>query len=792
MGVHVALAPLMLAGAFSWGLATSAVSSVILLFAVVLSDRARPLPWSPGMAALLALGAVTVLQTVPLPIALVQALSPLAADDALHVAAMLGDPAPSWVPLSRDPGRTRLSMLLGLNVICTVLALSLLVERQRPRGFMRAIALACSVVVVVSLGHAALGATTVFGVYQPVVGGRVFGPIINVNHLSAFAALTTLLCLGLGIQEEPGARKSMALFAATMAACLALLTTSRGGALSLLIATGIAVQLSRRAGARVEIVQKLVLGALVIAALVGLGLLLFRVRETQGLNDIERLDLLRRGGELALDHWIAGAGRGAFEPAFMYRSTFLARYTHPENILIQYGTEFGIPVTVLAIAWFARGTFSALRTSQTSAALGAGVLVMLFLHDLFDFALELPGVAVPAAACAGIAWTRAHAARKSAYYVWGIATLAALGVAALVVRLPVDDPATTRARLQAGSLSTAALAEIEREVATLHPADGLLTASLGHAYAERGSPRAGRWLNRSMYLAPEWAEPHRLAALWLVRMGRPDQALIEVREADRLHAGAGTPALCEVLARDADVEHIRRASVDAESLAETVARARACAGVSADFRVALDALLVAEGTDDFGAHARHLTAMARTQPSDARAAAEALRAAHPEDPAAIAVWMDILILVDPAAALAARDQPSLPDGTRWNLVRLASEARDREVVDDIVRVMRRDAAGQSSALAAIDARHGQVLVDIGHPEEGIALIRSSIDLDPSGPGAAILLQISVRDGRIGLARSASQHVCRQAGRESPQCQSAEQQVSRLTASSPRGLAPVPR
>jgi hypothetical protein len=331
VGVHVALAPLMLAGAFSWGLATSAVSSVILLFAVVLSDRARPLPWSPGMAALLALGAVTVLQTVPLPIALVQALSPLAADDALHVAAMLGDPAPSWVPLSRDPGRTRLSMLLGLNVICTVLALSLLVERQRPRGFMRAIALACSVVVVVSLGHAALGATTVFGVYQPVVGGRVFGPIINVNHLSAFAALTTLLCLGLGIQEEPGARKSMALFAATMAACLALLTTSRGGALSLLIATGIAVQLSRRAGARVEIVQKLVLGAVVIAALVGLGLLLFRVRETQGLNDIERLDLLRRGGELALDHWIAGAGRGAFEPAFMYRSTFLGPLHAPRE-----------------------------------------------------------------------------------------------------------------------------------------------------------------------------------------------------------------------------------------------------------------------------------------------------------------------------------------------------------------------------------------------------------------------------------------------------------------------------
>jgi hypothetical protein len=624
------------------------------------------------MAALLALGAVTVLQTVPLPIALVQALSPLAADDALHVAAMLGDPAPSWVPLSRDPGRTRLSMLLGLNVICTVLALSLLVERQRPRGFMRAIALACSVVVVVSLGHAALGATTVFGVYQPVVGGRVFGPIINVNHLSAFAALTTLLCLGLGIQEEAGrAQEHGALrchhgrlprapdYVPRRRAQPADRHRHRGAAVTSCRRTRRDRAEARPRGPRDRRSGRL-------------GLLLFRVRETQGLNDIERLDLLRRGGELALDHWIAGAGRGAFEPAFMYRSTFLARYTHPENILIQYGTEFGIPVTVLAIAWFARGTFSALRTSQTSAALGAGVLVMLFLHDLFDFALELPGVAVPAAACAGIAWTRAHAARKSAYYVWGIATLAALGVAALVARLPVDDPATTRARLQAGSLSTAAArgdrARSRHAPSRRRPADGVARSRIRGARLAACGPLAqpqhvlGTRVGRAASARGALADPH----------GTPRPSLDRGARGGPVAPGAGTPALCEVLARDADVEHIRRASVDAESLAETVARARACAGVSADFRVALDALLVAEGTDDFGAHARHLTAMARTQPSDARAAAEALRAAHPEDPAAIAVWMDILILVDPAAALAARDQPSLPDSTRWNLVRLAS------------------------------------------------------------------------------------------------------------------------
>lgn len=791
MGVHIALAPLLLAGATPWASAVSAVSSVILLFAVVLSDRARPLPWSPGMAAVLGVGAVIVLQTVPLPIALVQALSPLAADDAVHVAAMLGDPAPSWIPLSRDPGRTRLSLLLAINVICTVLSMSLLVERQRPRGFIRTIAFACSVIVVISLAHAAVGATKVFGLYEPVIGGRVMGPIINLNHRGAFAALTALLCLGLGLQEEPGMRKSLALFGATLAVSLAVVSNSRGGALSILVATGLAVYLSRRAGARMELLARAVVVALVVATLGAIGFMLYRMRDLTALNDIERIDLFRRSTDLALDHWLAGAGRGAFEPAFMYRSTFLARYTHPENVLLQYASELGMPIAASVIALFARSTWKAFRTSQTSTTLGAGVLVMLFLHDFFDFSLELAGVAVPAAACAGIAWTRSHEDRKSAHYVWAIATLSALGVTALAVRLPVDDPAAIRARLQADSLTTAQLAEIERDIAALHPADGVLTGLVGHAYAERGAPRAGRWLNRAMYLAPQWAEPHRLAALWLVRIGRPDQALSEIREADRLRAGAGTQALCEVLAGDPDMTRIQRASVDDESVSETLARVRACPGVDAAFMAAIDGLLVEEGTADFAAHARHLTTLARTDPAEARARAEALHRAHPQDPAATSVWLDVLVLVDPAAALAARNQPELPASTRWSLIRLASEANDREAVDDLVRELRRQEAGQSSALASIDARHGQILVGMGHPDDGIALIRSSIDLDPNGRGAEMLLQVSVRDGRIGLARSAAQHICRRHGRDSPECRSAEQQVSRLT-TAPRGLAPVPR
>ncbi|MCA9575428.1 MAG: O-antigen ligase family protein [Polyangiales bacterium] len=789
VGMHVALAPLLIAGAFPWAAATSAASGVALLFAVVISERDRPLPWSPGLLALLGVGAFMALQTLPLPLSMVQVLSPLSADDALHVAAMLGEPAPDWVPLSRDPGRTRLSLMLAINLACTALSLSLLVERHRPRGFMRAIATACVAIVAVSLGHAAVGAETVFGLYTPILS-RSFGPIINVNHLSAFAALTTLLCLGLGLQEDSQGRRTLAYVGATMAASLALLTASRGGALSLLLATLMAVYLSRRSGARLSLPLKLGLGALILAAIAGFGLVVIGVREVQGTSDVERLEVWRRSAELALDHWATGAGRGAFEPAFLFRSTFSARYTHPENVLLQYGTELGLPLTVAALLLFGRATWRALRSSQTSAALAAGAVLLLFLHDLFDFSLELSGVAVPAAACAGVAWARAHEARKPASYVWVTAAAAALGLAALIVRLPTDDPEAARARLTDSSLSGADLAELERQIATLHPADGILTGLLGHRYAERGSPRAGRWLNRSMYLAPEWGDPHGLAALWLVRMGRPEQALMEVREADRRRAGLGTRALCEILGTTVDPEVIRRASVDPDDIHPTIERARRCTN-DAGFRAGLDALAVAHGTDDYAAHQRLLLAEARANPAAALAAAETLRAAHPDDPGAVGVWLDILILADPSAALAERGREGIGEATLWRLADVASTSGDRAALDEIVAGLRRAAAGQSRAIAVIDGRHGRLLIQLGATEDGVALLRESMALDPDGPGAQELLRVAVRDHRLGLGRAAAQHICRQQGRDSLPCRTAERQVDRLAESTP-GVAPAPR
>jgi hypothetical protein len=95
--------------------------------------------------------------------------------------------------------------------------------------------------------------------------------------------------------------------------------------------------------------------------------------------------------------------------------------------------------------------------------------------------------------------------------------------------------------------------------------------------------------------------------------------------------------------------------------------------------------------------------------------------------------------------------------------------------------LRRDAAGHSRDIAVIDARHGRLLVEMGHAEEGIELLRGALALDPNGGAANELLRVAVAGGRLGLARSASQHLCRQHGRDSAPCRSAEQQVARIVA-----------
>ena len=266
----------------------------------------------------------------------------------------------------------------------------------------------------------------------------------------------------------------------------------------------------------------------------------------------------------AVAAWLTGLGRGTFALAFPRwqtpHSTLVFSFEYPENILLQLATELGIPATVGLVALAAWATLRTARGASRPIVLaafaGVGALV---LHDLFDFALELPACATAAAVALGIAsgpWVEEHGRplRRAP-------TLAALGVGALllVVGLVRGADSATRAEARLAAHATGNAATVRDEARALvdrHPADAILYRTAGWTEASRpgGQPRVAlAWLNRSLFLQPLDPDTHRVVARALFQLGAPAQALVEERLA--LESGADTATvLAESLPRARDVD----------------------------------------------------------------------------------------------------------------------------------------------------------------------------------------------------------------------------------------------
>ncbi len=228
-----------------------------------------------------------------------------------------------------------------------------------------------------------------------------------------------------------------------------------------------------------------------------------------------------------------GIGRGAFWTTFpSYKWEPLQRtFTHVENEWLQLPLELGVVAGLGVVALFAWAFVAAVRRRDLSRPLagalaGAGALVA---HNLFDFSLEIPGVAIPFAVVLGIAsrempsieirpWlVRAAAGAMFALGAIGLLVHGAHGLdsdAASVVEAASGDDAVARAR--------AAL--------RWHPADYLPPAVAGTRLVVEGRCReAIPWLVRAMERSPTAPEPHRATAHCLAAAGRAALAKREFR-----------------------------------------------------------------------------------------------------------------------------------------------------------------------------------------------------------------------------------------------------------------------
>lgn len=555
----------------------------LVLGAGVLSYIDGSLKRVPGPAwVLLGLGAYTLVQSAPLPLAVLRVMSPHAADVWARALVPLREPV-TFGSMSVDPGASSVEAAKWCSY---AIAFSLAAGFGRRAGASPVSWLifgSAMLVAAATLGHSLVGATSVFGVYTPRlgVGADQIGPILNSNCLAGFLLLGCLSGFGLMLGARDAITRWLWALGVGMLATAVVLAGSRGGVVAL--GAGIfafAIYLARSRDPRILRAKWQFFAALSGAMIACLVFAMLAVRDSWFSLSDRDVSKLRMGMwivPLLKDYPLFGVGRGAFDTAFPeYKQTAdNLVYANPENIVAQWFSEWGIAascVSALVLAWQFRPSRIRISKHVTSAGalIGVGALI---LQNLVDFSLELfahgMAVSVVLGSCWGQRWRTQANDREGADVRNARALLALGGIALCGACIRGGNPvAFERLELQ-DDYQHLAVNEPEqvsefrqhlRAAMLRHPAEPYF-ARLGALVSLRtGRDDALAWVSRALERCPVDSRTHWLLANALARHGKVAQALLEARLAVEYDAAMSEAVGRTVVQWTSKLEDIRRAA----------------------------------------------------------------------------------------------------------------------------------------------------------------------------------------------------------------------------------------
>lgn len=555
-------AAVLLSGLGLGALHTPVLAAVALLAAVgtgLVWFDAEPLEPRPAATVLVAVAAVLILwtavQIVPLPRGVLAALASANADVWARSLSPLREDGPAFASVSLEPVASRVQLLRGVTYL--VVFVGALRVARRPDGvaFLERTLLVSAVAIAgAALVHPVLGARKVFGLYEP---GESYAylanhvaPLLNTNHLAAYVNIGVLLAFASVVERREVLPRPLALVIVLLLGATTVWTYSRGGTATMLLGTLIVAVLAfgARRAKRARVAAPLAVAAVAIGGAAVLLMSAFDgTRAKFADNNLSKIDTVLNALDLVREFPLFGVGRGAFEATFpsVRTGTGYWVFTHPENVIAQWTTEWGCPVAagaMIAIAWALRPR-TALARSRVPAGPWAA-LVAVAVHNLVDFNSEVPGVMIALTVCAatvaggtgggkatphrGSGWAR----RPSALAV-GLGVATSLAVAATLPFSAHELYNEQRAFRDLGlddTLTREAFHERAREVMLRHPADpyfpfvGAVRGTV--ARDESVIPWAARALERS----PVYGRVHLLLARSLFAKN-PSQARLEYRTA---------------------------------------------------------------------------------------------------------------------------------------------------------------------------------------------------------------------------------------------------------------------
>ncbi|HET7541979.1 MAG TPA: O-antigen ligase family protein [Polyangiaceae bacterium] len=421
-----------------------AISGLALTGATVEAWGLKRVPWPAVVLA--ALGLFSALQAVPLPAAWVSWASPVSASVWLRSLIPFGEPPLHNFSLSLDPSASIAEALKWL----TYASVYIMAVRSRSRRGSTWLATllfgSVTLVALTTLIHGIADLTEVYGIYQPNFPVRRWsvGPLLNSNNLAGYAILGLFAGGGLLLSGRSSVpRLGLMIGLGAISAVLAL-SGSRAGVLSTLVAGFVAVIWQLTASGSRNLVRGLGLAMAPLAMGITIA---FALGTDQEAEQLVSLDFSRKvlvwlwSLPMIREHALVGVGRGSFETAFpAYRQAldydWAIVVTHAENFVIQWISEWGIPVgvgaVVLIVGYLLREWYRT-RDNRLHCMLLTGVLA-LFFQNFADLGLEVPALAI-AAVVALAAGERSLPARSTEISS-GTEAAKPLGKRAFVVAVP--------------------------------------------------------------------------------------------------------------------------------------------------------------------------------------------------------------------------------------------------------------------------------------------------------------------------------------------------------------------
>lgn len=577
VAIAVTFGCLALGGAPRWAACTAALAAIASAIPFVTSQRT-----ATSISRLLLLPAAAVLftaiQLVPLPVAIAELVAPSKLALVRDNAAAWNDPAPSWVFASYDPPAT----LVELAKYCGYLVLAWTCVRlsanRRARRWLAMIAAGVpGLVAFVTLAHLAVGATALYGFVDPGFRPRLLGPLFGVNHLASLMSIAVPVAAALGLTARGLPRLGWFLVAAATAG-VAMLTGSRGGVVGLIAALVVAaalVLIQRRGETKslaVSLPAGIIAGCVVVLLAAFTAGTVARELQRTTLDELQdprsKYQVWGDAMPLVTENAWLGIGRGAFEPAFTpYSPTSFSTYGYAENTYLQILLDWGIPAALVLGFLLVAATATAAKRWRKGPIEAAviGSLAGLAVHEIADFSLEVPAVAMIAIVSASIlfperlAFAGKDGTRTSPKIIGP--RVALLTAAVAVVALALSPLGRTARRDEAAIASAKELpATIERARAASarHPADYAILARGAAALERADDGRALSVVRRALSRNPRHSAIHRLAARMLVRANALHNAAAEFALAIR-HARDPRPIVADVLQVYASPQEAARA-----------------------------------------------------------------------------------------------------------------------------------------------------------------------------------------------------------------------------------------